>query len=131
MPQNIKSVDIYGGTAVVSNNVVSTLNSKGITVNRISGKNRYSTNIKALKRLNLSDNAILVRGTSVKVDSEDYPDAVAASSLAHKFNAGIILSHHQQILSSVHDYLHLGKTTKVYVLGGEVAIPSSLLDAYK
>ncbi|MGD7021793.1 cell wall-binding repeat-containing protein [Rossellomorea vietnamensis] len=127
LPSNIKQVDIYGGTAVISEAVENKLKSKGITVRRISGSNRYATSVAAANQLNISsDKIILVRGESVKADKQDYPDAVAASGLANKLNAKVLLVHPSKGNSSSKSYLN-GKNLNTYVLGGKSAVSNRAL----
>ncbi|OZM56604.1 hypothetical protein CIB95_10285 [Lottiidibacillus patelloidae] len=131
LPVNIRSVDIYGGTGVISEEVVKQLEAEGISVNRVSGKSRYETNIAALNKLNkvTIDNMIIVRGTSVNTEKEDYPDAVAASGLANKKNAMVILTHPNYTPGVTKDFINeyywQGQST--FVLGGKVAIANQVL----
>lgn len=92
LPTSVKEIMIYGGTGVVSNSLVDSLKAKGITVKRIAGSTRYLTNLEALKQSQIdNDHYIFVRGTSVKSTKEDYPDAVAASGLAQRLGAKVVL----------------------------------------
>ncbi|WP_421381724.1 cell wall-binding repeat-containing protein [Bacillus salacetis] len=130
LPSNIKQVDIYGGTAVISASVESQLKSQGITINRISGANRYETSIAAANKLNINSNKlIVVRGESVKTTKQDYPDAVAASGLANKLNAKILLVHPTKTYDVTKSYLS-AKNLDTYVLGGMAAISNNVLSGY-
>ncbi|MFQ3544319.1 cell wall-binding repeat-containing protein [Halobacillus rhizosphaerae] len=127
LPGHVKKVTIYGGAGVVSEKVSNYFKGKGIAVKRIAGDNRYTTNIKAAKDLNSSnENFLLVRGTSTNQVKEDYPDAVAASGLANRLNARIVLSHPTRVINEVKNYL----TTldgKGYVLGGNNAVSQQVV----
>ena len=46
-----KKVVLIGGTGVISSNVENTLKSKGLTVSRIGGQNRYDTSLLIAKEL--------------------------------------------------------------------------------
>jgi putative cell wall-binding protein len=92
LPENVKEVTIYGGESVVGKEIVTLLQQKGIKVTRVGGSTRYETNIQAAD-LSKEENVIIVRGTSVKPDIEDYRDAVSGAGLSHKLGANIILSH--------------------------------------
>jgi beta-lactamase superfamily II metal-dependent hydrolase/putative cell wall-binding protein len=128
LPSSIKQVDVYGGVGVISTNVEKELKAKGISVKRISGINRYATSVAAAENLNInSDNIILVRGTSSSSTKQDYPDAVAASGLANKMNARILLIHPEHSASETKQYLS-DKTLNTYVLGGENAISTNALN---
>ncbi|MEC3884616.1 cell wall-binding repeat-containing protein [Halobacillus sp. HZG1] len=127
LPSNIDKVTIYGGTGVVSPSIETSLKQKGITVERISGKNRYTTNIQAAKELNTSsDDFILVRGTSVSKSTEDYPDAVAASGLANKLGMDIVLSHPTSTILETKEYLST-VDGKAVILGGTNAISQKVV----
>ncbi|KKI91291.1 hypothetical protein WQ54_15520 [Bacillus sp. SA1-12] len=130
IPSNIKSVNIYGGTGVVSQKVEDSLRSKGISVKRYAGKDRYDTNRLALANFQ-PNNAILVRGTSVSTGKEDYPDSVAASGLAHRKNAAIVLSHNTNYLPNVRILVNKLGVYNVFVLGGTSAISNALVSAYQ
>src|SRR5690606_29625664 len=73
-----------------------------------------------------ADHIILVRGESVSKTKQDYPDAVAASGLANRLNAEIVLIHPTRTISSTKSYL-FGKTVNIIVLGGKIAIPDRAL----
>lgn len=123
------SVDIYGGTAVISEQVSNQLEAKGITVNRISGQNGYTTSIAGAKNLTGTDsNMILVCGRSVKTTKQDFPDAVAASALAKQLNARILLVNPTSFIKETKGYIE-NKNLNVYVLGGQAAIPDSMLSS--
>ncbi|MGN7943252.1 cell wall-binding repeat-containing protein [Virgibacillus sp. 6R] len=130
LPSNIKSVHIYGGTGVVSKKVEDTLRAKGISIKRYAGKDRYDTNRLALANFK-PNNAILVRGTSVSTGKEDYPDSVAASGLAHRKNAAIVLSHNTNYLPNVRSLVNKLGVNSVFVLGGTNAISNTLVSAYQ
>ncbi|QHT47336.1 MBL fold metallo-hydrolase [Bacillus sp. SB49] len=126
LPSNIKEVTIYGGTGVVSPSIESSLKQKGIKVKRISGKNRYITNINAAKELSTSNkNFLLVRGTSTSKTTEDYPDAVAASGLANKLDMQIVLSHPTSTILETREYLST-IDGKALILGGTNAISNKI-----
>jgi len=128
LPDTITSVDIYGGTAVISENVSTQLKSKGIKVTRISGANRYETSVAGAERVYAgpSSSIILVRGESTSSEKQDYPDAVVASALAHRFDGKIVLVHPTMMRQEVKNFIqnHPGR---VYVLGGENAITADML----
>jgi putative cell wall-binding protein len=127
LPSSVSSVDIYGGTAVISDVLETQLESKGITVHRISGKNRYATSVAGAMNLNETDsNIILVRGESTSSTKQDFPDAVAASALAKRMNAEILLVHPTRDIAAIKTYLQ-GKNLDAYVLGGEAAISTQVL----
>jgi putative cell wall-binding protein len=127
LPNNINTVDIYGGKAVISENIPTQLKSKGYMVNRISGTNRYGTSVEGAGHLDTtSPNVILVRGESTSKTKQDYPDAVVASGLAKQLNAKILLIHPSKTPYEVRAFLKNNKG-KIYVLGGESAISEKVI----
>ncbi len=129
LPTNVQEVTIYGGTGVVGIEVETLLSNKGIKVTRIAGKNRYETNILAADE-NLTENVIIVRGTSIKAEAQDFPDAVAGAGLSHKLKANIILSDPSATIPVVADYFANHSYPNVYVLGGESAVSTDVVDSY-
>ncbi|WP_409252114.1 cell wall-binding repeat-containing protein [Bacillus sp. SCS-153A] len=129
LPGNITSVDIYGGTSVISDSLFNALKSKGITVNRIAGKNRYDTSIAAVEEQFAGPllKVILVRGESTSSTKQDYPDAVVASALAHKYGTKLLLVHPTKSNEEIKDYLQSLDTYRVFVLGGENAVPDDMI----
>ncbi|WP_421381670.1 cell wall-binding repeat-containing protein [Bacillus salacetis] len=129
LPSNIKEVDIFGGPAAISTTIEKQLKSKGITVNRYGGANRYETSILANLHFVESGKIIMVRGESVKTGKEDYPDAVAASGLANKLNAKILLVHPTKNYTITDSYIN-NKNFDTYVLGGLNAITDDVMEGY-
>ncbi|WLR41525.1 cell wall-binding repeat-containing protein [Bacillus carboniphilus] len=128
MPDNIKKVYIYGGTAVISEKLERELTNKGIkVVERFAGENRYETGLLATS-LTKTDRVILARGTSTNPKSPEFPDAVAASGLALKKNANIVLTDPNKPNALVKDFVQ--KQKKHFVLGGPVAISNSVIKSY-
>ncbi|MGG3186881.1 cell wall-binding repeat-containing protein [Priestia megaterium] len=127
LPSTVKNVVIYGSTGVVSSDVQDQLTKQGKTVKRIAGGDRFSTNVAALKASSITfKKTILVRGTSVKTTSEDYPDAVAAGGLANKLHAQIVLTHPTNTNQTVKDYLSTDRLP-TYVLGSSGTLTDSVL----
>lgn len=130
IPNTVKEVVIYGGHSVVTQTVENSLKSKGIKVTRISGNDRFETNVAAVNSSTIvSEQYILVRGTSVSPGREDYPDAVSASGLAHRLGANIILVHPDYTHEAVLNLLST-KPLPSFVLGGEQAIKDYMIIYY-
>lgn len=82
------------------------------TINRISGSNRYETNISILKNgWSEASNIIVANG-------ENYPDALCAAPLAKAKNAPIILTTKNELNSSALSELLRLKTKNAYIIGG-------------
>lgn len=127
LPDTIDKVLIYGGHGAISQEVEDQLTSSGIKVYRISGENRFETNIRAIQNED-RDTVLLVRGTSTSSKKEDYPDAVAVSGLAHKLNASILLSHPTKPIDEIEQLLEWKDFKNIYVLGGKGAVSTYVAD---
>ena len=131
LPSSIKTVYLIGGSSVISEDVRTQLEQQGKKVVRLSGKDRFQTNIAVNEAFFASSSSyILARGTSVQADLEDYPDAVAAASLAEKIDAPVVLAHDAKPISDVQTYLYQNASSLI-VLGGEGALSSSIVNSYK
>nr|WP_255640044.1 N-acetylmuramoyl-L-alanine amidase [Pseudalkalibacillus hwajinpoensis] len=131
LPSSIKTVYLIGGSSVVSEDVRTQLEQQGKKVVRLSGKDRFQTNIAVNEAFFASSSSyILARGTSVLADQEDYPDAVAAASLAEKFDAPVVLAHDVKPITDVQTYL-FQNASSLMVLGGEGALSSNIVNSYK
>ena len=86
---------------------------------RISGNNRYDTSTKIGDRL--------VSSTVILASGENFPDALAASTLAQKIEAPILLVSKDKIDQSVIDYFKNHNIKKVLVVGGQLSISDKTL----
>ncbi|MBF1052374.1 MAG: cell wall-binding repeat-containing protein [Peptostreptococcus sp.] len=86
---------------------------------RISGNNRYETSTKIGDRL--------VSSTVILASGENFPDALAASTLAQKIEAPILLVSKDKIDQSVIDYFKNHNIKKVLVVGGQLSISDKTL----
>ena len=131
LPSSIKTVYLIGGSSVLTEDVRTQLEQQGKKVVRLSGQDRFLTNLAVNKAFFASSSSyILARGTSVQVDKEDYPDAVAGASLAEKFNSPVVLAHDVKPISDVQTYLYQNASS-LMVLGGEGALSTSIVNSYK
>ena len=86
---------------------------------RISGNNRYETSAKIGDRL--------VSSTVILASGENFPDALAASTLAQKIEVPILLVSKDKIDQSVIDYFKNHNIKKVLVVGGQLSISDKTL----
>ncbi|HHV65407.1 MAG TPA: hypothetical protein GXX46_10105 [Peptococcaceae bacterium] len=120
--QNVERTYVLGGTSVLSNTVFNQLPSG----KRLSGANRYETNIKILQEfkseLNLA-NTYLATG-------ESFPDALAGSALAYQSSAPLILVSNP-LNSSTATFLkdNSSSISKLTVLGGTGAVSEAVLNS--
>ncbi|WLD93002.1 ABC transporter substrate-binding protein [Alkalihalobacillus sp. AL-G] len=124
LPASVEEITVYGGHQVVSSTVLDQLEETGFEVNRVAGENRYETNLKILQSIVDPQNLILVKGTAA-TGNQDYPDAVAASGLAHRLGGYIVLIHDTRVIDSVNTYLD-STSTNYLVLGGTTALPNDV-----
>lgn len=115
-----KNVYIIGGTGVVSQNVVSDLNKMGLTVERISGDDRYQTSLAVAKRLNNVSQIAVVNGVS------GLPDAVSIAPVAASKNMPIVLSSPNEGTKVFDEYIRNNNIQKSYVIGQEGAISNTV-----
>ncbi|WP_100400316.1 N-acetylmuramoyl-L-alanine amidase [Bacillus sp. FJAT-44742] len=129
LPSSVSNVIIFGGPSAISESVENQLVNEGRQVERIQGDNRYQTSVAAAERANLAGNHnIVVRGTSVRSDTEDYPDAVASAGLANRLNASVILTHHDSPRNETLHYVQNSGNQNL-VLGGPAAVSDSAVEA--
>ena len=129
IPETIKEITIVGGPAVVSTKLEKELKQRDIKVERISGENRFETNLELIKNSKHDNkNILFVRGISSKSEVEDYPDAVTAGGLAQRLNANVFLLHPKGSNQdkAVQHYLNT-QNYDAYVLGGLKAVPDTPL----
>ncbi|MDG8483814.1 cell wall-binding repeat-containing protein, partial [Streptococcus pneumoniae] len=87
-----KNVTVLGGTKSVSSKVTTQLKSMGISVKRISGKNRYDLAANIAKQMKSSSTAVVANGFA-------YADAVAIAPYAAKQGYPILLTNDKGLRS--------------------------------
>ncbi|PSL38778.1 putative cell wall binding repeat protein [Labedella gwakjiensis] len=108
----VRTVKIAGGTAAVSSSFESTLRSKGYTVERLGGANRYAANqaINA-EAFGYSNTAFVASGLA-------YPDALTGSTWAGKSNAPLFITTSGCVQPGIISTMKGMGVSKVIVLGG-------------
>jgi len=117
--ESIVTADVIGGTAVISNAVVS----KFPNAFRYFGNTAYDTNVEVLKAFDdvlEYDNVFLANGDTAI-------DALAGAPLAAQFNAGIVLTKGTTNEGTEYVSGKLSATSVVTALGGTAVIPDSVL----
>lgn len=95
------------------------------TINRLSGTNRYETNISIVKYgWSEASNIVIANG-------ENYPDALCAAPLAKAKNAPIILAAKNGLSSSALSELSRLKSKNAYIIGGTGVISGELENQLK
>lgn len=107
-----QNVIILGGTGAVTSAVEAELNGMGITTQRISGIDRYSTNVEIYKRYlgTAVQGAITASGIA-------FPDALSSGVMASRFNQPLILVNPYPLMPVTTDYLDSLGLKEITVLG--------------
>ncbi|ARC86595.1 cell wall binding repeat 2 family protein [Clostridium argentinense CDC 2741] len=121
--KNIPVSYIIGGEGVISNTVMN----KFKNPKRISGINRYETNVEVLKyfssKLNY-DKTYVATGMN-------YPDALAGSTLAARTNSPLILTNNSVIEKPTLEHAKLQMSKEIYALGGSSIVGDNVLQQLK
>lgn len=117
-----KNIYIVGGTGAVSPNVEKSLKGIGNVV-RIGGANRFETSLNIAKYFK-QDTTV-----GVVANGLNFPDALAGSVLASKYNAPIFLVGSD--VKAQKTYIDSTKIKTLYILGGTGVVPDSLVSILK
>lgn len=116
----LEKVYVIGGDKVVSNKALPNLLEK---VERVSGEDRYQTNIEVAKKFNnlISPDKVFI------ATGQNFPDALSGSSLAAKNNSIIILSSNVEKDYMV-NYVNskFKNTTLKFILGGNNVVSNDM-----
>ena len=123
----VKNVDIVGGEAVVSKAVENQLKAMGLTVNRISGEDRYLTSVAVaneIKKLTTVTKIAVVNGAT------GLPDAVSVAAPAADNKMPILLSDptNNNGISAAKSFISSNSISKSYVIGQTSAISDSIMN---
>lgn len=112
---------IVGGENSIQESLATSISNKYqyASHTRISGNNRYETSAKIGERL--------VSSTVILASGENFPDALAASTLAQKIDSPILLVSKDKIDQSVIDYFKKHNIKKALVVGGQLSISDKTL----
>ena len=122
---DINSVTVVGGTGVVSSAVLEELGTlAGVdSVTRLAGADRYETALAVAK----SDTETPADDHVVLATGANFPDALAAGPFAIERSATIVLNDGASLRADVKAYLSSITTGIIYVIGGEGAVPASVV----
>lgn len=96
---------------------------------RISGNDRYETSVNGARMFKeLTGNELK---TIILADGRNYPDALAASSIAGVEGATVVLTKNNTIPDVVLNYIKEGSIDKVIIAGGEQSINTSVENQIK
>lgn len=117
-----KKVFIIGNS--ISKDVEVSINSMGITCERIGGSDRYATSMMVANYVGIKDKIIVVSG-------DNYPDALSIAPIAANIDVPIILIGKDSVPDVVKNVLKDKDITNTYVIGSEGAISNSTKDEFK
>ena len=111
---NNSTTYIIGGDASVPESISNTLKTKVI---RISGADRYETNLKIAEAMNVP------KGTPIFIASgESYPDALSIAGIAAHSEDPIILIGPQGITPELNNFITQDSPTNIYFIGGPAVL---------
>lgn len=108
---NVEKTLVVGGTSVVSNEIINQIPEP----TRISGQNRYQTNIEMLNYAQPEVSHLYV------ATGRDFADALTGAALAAKRDSGILLTY-EKIPAYMEDFIRNSWFTSMTLIGGEGAI---------
>lgn len=93
------------------------------------GSNRYETAVKVAENYKKELNH--TPDTVVLTSGENFPDALASSSLSGKFLAPLLLTGRDHLSPYVKDYIAKNNIKKVIIIGGNVAVSDNVIAELK
>ena len=122
---NVKKVIIMGGEDVVSPAVANTLAGMGITVERISGADRYATAVEAAKAVRaksgVTDKVVLATGLN-------FPDALCIGSFAAKGGIPILLTGTDTLTETTKAAIAEFGIKEAVIAGGDDVVTQNVVD---
>ena len=121
----VKKAIIVGGNEAVSKDIENELKRMGLSVERVSGSDRYATAIAISNKFCKGNFSGVMMATGL-----DFADALAGSVLAARNGMPIILSRQTVLVPNVEEYLsetNFGKSN-IVVLGGTAAIADEVIN---
>ncbi|WP_303857844.1 cell wall-binding repeat-containing protein, partial [Aminicella lysinilytica] len=120
-----KTVIILGGKGAISQAVEDDLIAMGLTIDRISGANRYDTAGLIAKRMKAAGT---YNGKVIVANGMNFPDALAASAYAARLGYPIILCPDNRILTTFQSAIDELNPEAAYVIGGTAVINDEVMD---
>jgi putative cell wall-binding protein/O-glycosyl hydrolase/chitodextrinase len=115
----VKKVYIIGGAGAISTAVENAVKTMGMTVERISGSDRYATALAIASKMTNKSQVFLATGAN-------FADALSISSYAAATGSPILLTVKNQMSAGVTKFIK-DNNSKVYAIGGIGVIADSLL----
>lgn len=119
-----KNVIIVGGESSVSPAVQSDLKAKGLKVERISGKSRYSTSLEVAKKVREKSSN---KTSAIVVSGQSFADALSVSSLATKNGTPIVLTEATKMSNESKKEMNTWGIENITVVGGQNSVNDAAL----
>lgn len=118
--KDIKEVLMLGGASSISKGTESDLRNKNVSVNRISGRNRYATSIELAKKFSTSKHLVVANGSD-----KAYVDALSVGLYAYKNKAGVVITD-QANSKLLEDYIKSAGIKSIKLVGGGSSISTAM-----
>jgi putative cell wall-binding protein len=109
---------VLGGTSAIADGVIAALQAEGYQVERISGVDRYATAVAVAGKLKQLTDVFLASGLN-------FPDALAASSIAANKGAAILLTKKSSLTTATSTFLGSIPAEKIHIVGGTAVIDAT------
>ncbi|WP_051365860.1 cell wall-binding repeat-containing protein [Metaclostridioides mangenotii] len=119
-----KNIYVIGGESVVSNSVINELKSMNLSVERISGKDRYETSLAMAKKLN--ERSSPIQEIAVVNGETGLSDAVSIAPVAAENRMAIVLASPKEGTKIFDQYIKDNRVSKSYVIGRETSISNEI-----
>ncbi|WP_461612181.1 cell wall-binding repeat-containing protein [Clostridium sp. Marseille-QA1073] len=122
-------VYIIGGDSLISDEFIAYLRencSKNFKIMRLSGSDRFTTNYHIVKEVYAKYNTPIVL-----TDGMGFADALSISPIAAENNWPIVFTNKDNINSQLLSYIESIKPSKIYIIGGEGAVPNTVINTIK
>lgn len=119
------TIYIAGGNAIIGSDFDIFLSSKGYSVKRLGGFDRYDTNLLIVNELNSNSDTVFI------ASGENFPDALSVSSFASYTDSSILLTRTNDIPEGIQNYLISKQPKQIYIAGGTGAVSDSVENQIK
>lgn len=126
---HVAGVTVVGGTAAVSDNVVSQLRAAGYTVQRVSGADRYATAAAVAQSFPASFIGTYGSGgrTALIATGQAFPDALSGGPMSYDASFPILLTTTSSLPSTTQSALQALGIKQAIVLGGSAAVSPAVI----
>lgn len=122
----VKKAIIAGGVGAISDNIITTLKSRGIVCTRLGGDNRYDTSVIIANYLIENSGN---RNQVVIATGNNFPDALSVASYAGFKGIPILLTTKDSVPDKVRNFIGVNSISSTYVIGGTGVISDSVYNS--